>query len=118
MLAGVGMGTRPLPTCCESPHPSRHGPRHLPGMAPATAKAGNPKAPRARERLEQRVQGHGQALRKDSPLRWHPSMLRKASVAVQQGSRLWLLASPVGLVACPENTGIKRCWRFARRCLA
>jgi len=109
MLAGVGVGTHPLPTCCESPRPTRHGPRHLPGVAldvaldqatPAlvpepAGRVGNPRAPSKREAGAE-VRGHGQCLRRDSPQRWLPSTPRKTSAAVQQGSQLRQLASPAG----------------------
>lgn len=50
------------------------------------------------------MRGHGQALRRESPQRWHPSTPRKTNVVVQQGSQLRPLASPAGLVAYQGNT--------------
>ena len=113
MLAGVGMGTRPLPTRCESPRPIRHGPRHLPGMAavavsdqamPAlvpqpAARAGNPKAP-------ERARGWSR--------KWGGTVRGGAA-----GITAPATCQPRGF-SCPsgKHNGIKRRLQFVPWCLA
>lgn len=115
MLAGVGMGTRPLPTRCESPRFIRHGPRHLPGMALAAVydrvtsalyhsllqALGMPKPPSERKAG---CGGTGRPFEGTVPSSGIPPHQTRQSMVVQQGSQLRLLASPAGFVAHQGNT--------------